>query len=552
MKLKNKVRHRWAWADTIAIFSITAFLIIVAVFYRTSDYSDRDAETDLTAGWVSDSGETYSLDKLPKGDLTLSHDVSGLDITNRALCFRTTDTHIKLYSDGELLYSYAPEIPDILGDSYGKFVHTIPLRPDTKIITLEIHPIFNDHEGSLSRVRIQTAGDYIAGVILSGLLEFCICLFMVVFGVIMLLMGILTRKSNEPTLNFFALGTFAILCAVWSVNDTYILQILTRAPAMVKISSILSLIFIAYLPVSFTASATNNPRTILLPILMMLVTADFFLMFFLTGTGRSDIHYLIPVAQAIIVIALFMTIYLIIRAVVKKTADPAFTRTVIIGIGAAAVGVVIDLLKYRLDLNNYLGASAFTRMGVLVFICVVGFYLIRERNRLAIEHNRAELMEKMAYTDGLTELANRSAFHKKEKNIRSTGTPCMIVQLDINNLKTVNDVYGHAEGDKHIIAAADTIKSAFGDIGECFRTGGDEFVVIAPNAQADAIEAAIGKMSQISLAYNETEKPPVPLRIAYGYAEYIPPEDTLDAAEQLADKNMYAMKKQMKAQNAPA
>lgn len=49
-------------------------------------------------------------------------------------------------------------------------------------------------------------------------------------------------------------------------------------------------------------------------------------------------------------------------------------------------------------------------------------------------------MKKMAYNDGLTELANRAAFHEKEAEIRCDHLPCIIVQLDINFLKKVNDV----------------------------------------------------------------------------------------------------------------
>ena len=192
-----------------------------------------------------------------------------------------------------------------------------------------------------------------------------------------------------------------------------------------------------------------------------------------------------------------------------------------------------------------LGTSAFTRIGVLLFLLVVGIYLIRERNRLTMEHDRAQLMEKMAYTDCLTELKNRIAFSEKENEIRDKEIPAMIVQFDINLLKKVNDVYGHAAGDRHIIAAAHILRDSFVQIGTCYRTGGDEFIVVAEQGGEAETKQALAEMQKMVYAYNENERPPVQLQIAYGYALYEPPNE-LTEAERLADQRMYDCKKKMK------
>ena len=109
----------------------------------------------------------------------------------------------------------------------------------------------------------------------------------------------------------------------------------------------------------------------------------------------------------------------------------------------------------------------------------------------------------MAYTDGLTELGNRAAFHEKENEIRCGRSDCYIIQLDINFLKKVNDEYGHAEGDRHIINASHIIRESFENIGESFRTGGDEFIVITKSCDEREVEKSVSKMEKSVLSYNK-------------------------------------------------
>lgn len=174
---------------------------------------------------------------------------------------------------------------------------------------------------------------------------------------------------------------------------------------------------------------------------------------------------------------------------------------------------------------------------------MVGLNLLRERSRHEVERREAALAKKMAYTDGLTELANRAAFHDKEKQIVADGRESYIVQLDINLLKKVNDVYGHAEGDRHIVKAAHLIRDSFDGMGTAYRTGGDEFIEVLQDVGSEDIDQSLRQLEQAVYVYNEQEKPPVTLQIAYGYAKCQPTAEHLKEAEVMADRRMYEKKK---------
>ncbi len=206
------------------------------------------------------------------------------------------------------------------------------------------------------------------------------------------------------------------------------------------------------------ASSTDHRKTILLPILLSLTMINYALTLTLSALGISDVHLMLHFSHVNIVIALIMTIYLMIRRIRNNKLDKGFVYTVIIAMTFAAIGVASDLARYLITNDRLDDTSYFTRIGVLIFVSLLGIHLIRKRTRLAIDKERAVVMEKMAYTDSLTGLANRAAFHEKEKEVALNKTDCIIIQLDINYLKTVNDKHGHAEGDRHITKAAHIIQ----------------------------------------------------------------------------------------------
>ena len=122
-----------------------------------------------------------------------------------------------------------------------------------------------------------------------------------------------------------------------------------------------------------------------------------------------------------------------------------------------------------------------------------------------------------------------------------------------NFLKKVNDNYGHAEGDRYIITAANIISDSFSKYGKCYRIGGDEFFVILDGDNAEKnCEAAIEVFEKLVREYNETHDLPVPLQIAFGKSVYVPGTDSLETAEKAADELMYERKKKLKAESNPA
>ena len=544
-KLHFLISNRRWLASLTVIVTISVCIIIVICANGYSSISYNSSVTDMNGGWSSDDGEIYSLSDLPNGQITLHHSADGLDLDNTRFCMKSVDTFFEVLADGEVIYSYKPEQNALLGKSYGMYIHSVPVPENVSVITLKLTSIFPDAPPALLGAVIEDPDMFICDLFNEGIPGFCICLLMMILGVIMIISGAVAFHSNSKgqQIEIFTLGIFAVLVAIWSVNDTLILQILTQSPAVVRLLNYITLIFLPYFIVSFIASATNKHKTPLLPILFVIICINFILNVSLTVTGISDYFDLVKISQGVIVIALAMAIYFVVSAVRHKHVEKRFLRVFILGICSISAGAVIDLIIFRVSSNVLQSTSLYARMGSLLFLMLIGLHLIRENRRLLNESSRA--LEQLAYTDGLTGMKNRLAFNKAESSLqKDSDAKYMIIQFDINDLKKVNDVYGHAEGDRHITGAAEIIRRSTHELGDCYRVGGDEFIaIISGNDVDEAAQSAIKLMESLTEEYNVNEKPPVMLDIAYGMAAFTVSDGDMEKAARLADKRMYECKR---------
>ena len=542
------------WIASLLVLAAILVCVVIAVRAKDSLYLGYDdTVSSVNDGWISDDGSTYSLSDLPMGQqITLHRSVESYDLNIMRFCMKSVDTFFDVLADGELIYSYHPQQRGLLGKSYGMYIHAIPIPPDASTLTVTLTPIFPDAPAALLGAVIKDPGMFMCDLFVEGIPGFCVCLLMLILGVIMIITDAFPfrSKNDGQHMEIFTLGVFAVLVALWSVNDTLVLQIITQSPSVVRLLNYITLIFLPYFILSFIASATNRHKSPLLPILFAIICVNFVLNISLTVAGVSDYFDLVKISQGVIVVALAMAAYFVVSAIVRKQIEKRFLRIFLVGICAIMIGAIIDLTIFRLSSNVLQSTSLYARMGSLLFLMLIGLYLIQENRRMQIANSHA--LERLAYTDGLTGLKNRLAFNKVEPYLREDpNAKYMIIQFDINDLKVVNDVYGHAEGDRHISAAARIIRDSIRELGECFRVGGDEFIAIITGADVEAsADGAIARMEALTQAYNADEHPPVKLDIAYGMATLTMPDGNMEKSVRLADQRMYECKHIKKAKSS--
>ena len=169
-----------------------------------------------------------------------------------------------------------------------------------------------------------------------------------------------------------------------------------------------------------------------------------------------------------------------------------------------------------------------TRIAVIMSLCAYYAYNIELANLF----------------DRLTGILNQGTYLRKVKDLKEEQ---VVIILDIDNFKGINDSYGHQVGNECLRRVSRAIKSAFGKYGQCYRIGGDEFAVIL--RKNSSVESLTKRFETI--VAEKFKNKPCPLSVSLGYSK-CEKNDSYEDVIQRADFNMYNVKKQKKEQKSGA
>lgn len=159
--------------------------------------------------------------------------------------------------------------------------------------------------------------------------------------------------------------------------------------------------------------------------------------------------------------------------------------------------------------------------------------------------NRKKAEEQLRYLswhDQLTDLYNRNFFEQELQHYRLLNNVRIgIIICDVDGLKLINDTLGHTAGDKLIVDAAAVIRRSFSDNILVARIGGDEFVILLPNADQTVMEQACQQIRASINDYNQ-QNPVQLLSISIGFAVSSDAGETITTLFKQADDNMYQEK----------
>ncbi|MBN1646800.1 MAG: GGDEF domain-containing protein [Spirochaetales bacterium] len=163
----------------------------------------------------------------------------------------------------------------------------------------------------------------------------------------------------------------------------------------------------------------------------------------------------------------------------------------------------------------------------------------------------SEKLERLAVVDELTGLYNRRGFmtvaNQQVNLIQRRKNNVLLVYLDLDGLKHINDNFGHAFGDIAIKAFAKILAKVFRSTDVIGRLGGDEFTVLAIDCSIDQYKKIIIRMNKEIDSYNQTSNQEFSLSVSNGAAPHTPGEKfTLEDLMDQADEELYKMKREKK------
>ena len=235
----------------------------------------------------------------------------------------------------------------------------------------------------------------------------------------------------------------------------------------------------------------------------------------------------------------FFAFVLIVVGAALVVPPTATVALVVLAAASYLAAIAVELAPGEADIA--LIAVVGVNLVSLILLAYVAMVVAREQRRTRLAAVR------LSTTDALTGLANRayliaSVEREIERGTRYGRGFCLLM-ADLDNLKAVNDSYGHRAGDHVLAGVADVIRDGVRRIDTSARLGGDEFMVLLPETDPTGAFVVAEKIRQGVAAMRTVERGgPVPVSVSIGLVAWPDDGEMRDQLMDAVDEAMYAAK----------
>ena len=534
--------------NCIFAFTLVLMLITVAGIKENSTYTKDVFNEDLSDGWMLSRPDGTRLEvtlpyDYPEGNSNIQIIRTLPQVPDHAILLVMCNyKSMTAYVDGEEIYHALPSTFGMVKTDMGHYVALIPLSAEYsgKEIVLDIAERESGYRSEIRYIHLTSAAQYGFQILEENAFHLIVSLIMLICAAIMLITWFVLwgKKGVIPEENYHPLlwiSLFSASVGVWFFSEAYIWAISTGSFAA---SGILSYLALSLMPLSLLgilkSICTEKLPSLRLIVIVAKVTLITEWILFLTGIVDFS-GMLLPIQVECIIAVSIFAVFLVWKRELFVVGD-----VIRYGTWALLAMMVLTVVSYFRGtgwLSCALGAAL-----VIFASVIVSTYL--NISRAMKDISQTKQYKEYALTDMMTGLKSRYAYTIFEAQQR-VGLPpqdLSLIFLDIDMLKKNNDTLGHVAGDEMIIAVSKCVIDAFGDVAECFRMGGDEFLV-AMTAESDVVQQRVSQFNR--LVSQRSGRYVSSLTVSYGIAaarEY--PDSNFEELLRKADYMMYQHKKQ--------
>lgn len=474
----------------------------------------------------------------------------------KVIVYNTVHMYLEVFIDGNEVYSLVGN-PDRAVKTTGFYWNVISLTEEDagKEILFRVTPVYRESKpkgsfyfGTYRKIEHKILTERFFELAVSGTIA--------LVGAVMLLYGLFVVKKGQDAETMMHFAIFAVMLGIWAVIETQIPDWIFPGSMVIVFLSHLMLMAMPLPFTLFLRHMYHSEDSKLWSICCYADCAVIAVRVVLQIVGICDLRETLFLTH--IYLVLFVAI-LVIMTVHEMLSNELTSQIKInsICIMVILAGTLLELGIYRLGGKS----TPLGSMGFLFYTVVMGIVNVRRSRELIEQARESALYRKLAFTDELTGLSNRTAFkedlEKRMVRDKTTGEekilPTAVFMFDLNDLKKCNDTYGHDYGDEYIKMAASVLKEIFVQEGKCYRIGGDEFCAWAPYTSLDVIHEKLQILEQRVQELNDRGFV-VTVSVAVGYAVYQEGEDGggLYSTMKRADVMMYERKQEYKRRRAGA
>ena len=532
------------------IFALTLVLMLITVIGidENSTYINDVFSENLSDGWMlsdpdgTQSEITFPYD-YPDGNPNIQMIRTLPQVPDHAvLQIMCNYKSMTAYVDGEEIFHALPSTFGMVKTDMGHYVALIPLNSEHsgKEIVIHITERESGYRSEIRYIRLTSASQYGFQILEENAMHLVFALVMLIcviaaigtWFVCWMRNGIIPEESYHSLL---WIGLFAASVGTWFFTEAYVWAISTGAFAA---SGTLNYLALSLMPVSLLGILKSICTEKLVSLRWFVIIAKVMLIteWILFLTGLVDFSGMLALMQMeCAVAAAIFAVFLAWKRELFLVGDVVRYGTwILLGM------LVITLVAYSRGGNWLYWALG----AVFVIIASVMVSAFMKLNLAIKDIAQTEQYKEHALTDIMTGLKSRYAYtiFEAQQKVGYPSKALHLMFLDIDMLKKTNDTLGHVAGDEMIIAVSNCIKDAFGDVAECFRMGGDEFLV-ATTAEEEVVQERLALFNRLVSKWSGRYVNS--LTVSYGIAAASEHPD-MDFEELLktADSIMYDRKKQ--------
>lgn len=407
---------------------------------------------------------------------------------------------------------------------YASLWHYIPVPADSDglELTVFLSTPFEAMSGKVNEIYYGSYNDLNAHIWMNYGHSLIIGLLTLFIGLIISFISLFVDKIKDN--DVFYLGLFTIILSLWMISESRTLQLFIDSQYILAGLSYYALALLAiplavYLKRNILNDFVGIMHGIIIYSFVLFISIVLLQEFNVMGFFESVI-----ISQLSLLIFAILT-FILLMINLKRHPKHKPTKTFMVYFSFFAAIGLMEFISFLLEDFDLI--SLFIQGIVIIFIMVLfSRYLIILNKNYHIRVER-EVLERLAYIDRLTGGKNRHAYEEDLDLLfhhPQSKKQLKIVYFDFNDLKAINDTYGHDIGDQLLVDGYQIIEKSFGELGKCYRIGGDEFSCLFIGITNKLYQQQSILFNQLVDEYNLGK--PYQLSVSYGIASYQSDKDT--------------------------
>lgn len=541
----------------VSLILVCAMLIVIMRLPKSAKSIDADylPPTTITSNveLVYPDDKVVSV-KLPSSvsneqEFMLRLDLNDIpDLNYKAININIAYLAMDLIMDGKIFYSYKPDENAFI-KSGGSNFHLVcfPREINDKTLLIHFKPLLEKNDKyRLNPIVIGYRSQIITSYQVQDGFQILLSIFLIVISLVIFVYNVFAAFNNDFNKNLMYMAFISLNIGHFVIVQPWLIFYYIRNNLILYVYKYSSMAILATPILLLARDKVDKKFVKLLDSLIFLSILNLTIQTICVFSGISEYREF-RVVTLLIITASLIALSIALFFTDKKEYPEA--RNLLYSFIPMILSFVVGTLSYvfYVDINYYLTLAIGVTFFMIMQIILILKYYIKKNNEVL----KMEFYKEAAFVDPLSRCKTRASLENKREWLYSDKNKfdsLVVLLVDLNDLKRINDRFGHNAGDMLISgfgSILSNVTTTF-DNADVYRIGGDEFLILVSGVDEKIVLSYIEKINNFVEIYNSSN---IGREISFAFGNSFSKDiknDDLDKLIEMADEEMYKNKSKIK------